>query len=285
MFCQYCGKQLSNGARFCNYCGKPVNNAGDQTQQTSAAPAKKGKAGGVIAFFLVIAVFYFGMIFYTEWSKEKRNDESKQQESSVDTFDSDFEQGFKEALSTDSLVDDAMESCYRGAVYEDGYLRYGLAKLHMPGYTLLPGEDETHDWLLSPDGNHVFMAYKQLEIIDVSFDASDEAGILESYTTDYSDAVIEDFRKYEINSYPVIRYIVRYTAEGVNQYQGEVIVFPTETTDETIRMVLGADSAAGYGTEEINKVFDTLQVSAEFMVSAEEVAGVDVTGMNRITVK
>ena len=64
-----------------------------------------------------------------------------------------------------------------------------------------------------------------------------------------------------------------------------MIVFPTETTDETIRMVLGADSAAGYGTEEINKVFDTLEISAEFMVSAEEVAGVDVTGMNRITVK
>ena len=284
MFCTHCGKEIANDARFCNYCGKSVNNAGAQTTQQSAAPAKKKL--NAFWFFLAILVFV-GITFYTDYSKKREAEKEKASESVTTSISASEqnEQNENEVVFGGSAVEEAMMSCYRGAVYENGYLRYGLTKLYMPNYTLLPGEGEEGDYLLSPDGAHLFLARKNLEIMNVSFDASDEAGMLSSYQASYSDAVMVDFQKYEINNYPVIRYIVRYTIEGTNQYHGELIVFPSETTDETIRLTMLVDTATGYGTEEINKVLDSLQVSAEYRVSQDEVADYSVTGQNRITVK
>lgn len=283
MFCVHCGKELANDARFCNHCGKPVNNAGAGTTQQPAAPAKEQK-NYVIWIVLGLLLIGSATILYADRSKEREMKEW------MDTQYSDTSVSVSEETESDdplegSAVEEAMMFCNHGAVYENGYLRYGMTKLYMPNYTLLPGEGEGGDYLLSPDGTHLFLARKHLEIIDVSFDASDEAGMLSSYQTSYSDAVMEDFQKYEINGYPVIRYIVRYTIEGTNQYHGELIVFPSETTDETIRLTMLVDTATGYGTEEINKVLDTLQVSAEYRVSQDEVADYGVTGQNRIIVK
>lgn len=89
-------------------------------------------------------------------------------------------------------------------------------------------EGDEGDWLMSDDGGCLLAAYKQLEIIDISYDASTEENLLNSYRQSYSDASMIDFQKYYVNGFPVIRYIVAYTADGLYQYQGELIVFPSD---------------------------------------------------------
>lgn len=152
----------------------------------------------------------------------------------------------------------------------------------MPGYSLLPGEGNERDWLMSSDATCLLAAYKQLEIIDISYNASTEEGLLTSYTQSYSDASMIDFQKYYVNGFPVTRYIVGYMADGVRQYQGELTVFPSETADETIRLSMFVDVATGYGNDEINRGFDTLEVSPDLKLKAEDT---QMMGLNRISVK
>ncbi len=295
MYCSQCGKQIPDQSKFCSYCGaqvygvRPAANPVQQRpaaanpvqqqrpvapnpvqQQPAAAPKKQGGWGSRILTILVAAIVFTGAKYITENVLFEKNNDSA------------FEQGFKEALTADSDVSDAMDSCARGAIYKDGYVRYGLSRLYMPGYSLISGEGDTRDWLMSPDEALLFCAYKQLEIMEVSYDASNEEGMLNSYKSSYSDATIIDYQKYHVNDFPVIRYIVAYTADGEYQYQGEMIVFPSETTDETIRLALFADPASGCGQDEINQVFDTLQVSTDYKVTEVDT---NVIGFNRITVK
>lgn len=190
-----------------------------------------------------------------------------------------FQKGFEEAVSQDPAVRDALGSCFYGALYQNGNLTYGMTRLYMPGYSLLPGEGDSTDWLMTPDGTSIFCAYKNMEM-SVSYDASDEAGMLSSYKQSYSDASMVSFQKYYAGQFPVIRYIVRYTSEGIDQYQGELIVFPAETANDTIRLSMFTLAEAGY--DEINRVFDTLSVSTDFALKS---ADTGVMGLNRITVK
>lgn len=293
MFCQYCGKQIADDARFCNYCGKQVKTVGSGTAssqtatQQKAAPAKSGGFGKTLMTIVLCAAVFLAVKYIAENVAEKKANEAANSNpeptiSLNSNSGSSFEQGLQDIEMPNAEIQDAMDSCARGAIYEEGFLRYGLTKLYMPGYTLLPGEGDDRDWLVSPTGGSVVAAYHQPEIVDVSFDASDGEGMLNSYLANYSDAAMMDFQKYEVNGYPVIRYIVRYTADDVTQYHGELIVFPCETTDETIRLAVFEDVASGYGMEEINAVFNTLAVSHEFRVSGDETT---VMGANRITVK
>ncbi len=202
--------------------------------------------------------------------------------SSTQNRDSGFEQGFKEALTEDPNIKSAMDSCFYGALYQNGSFRYGMTRLNAPGYSLLAGEGDKRDWLMSNDGCCLLAAYKQLEILDISYDASTEENLLNSYKQSYSDASMIDFQKYYVNGFPVIQSIVGYTADGLYQYQGELIVFPSETADETIRLVMFVDVASGYGSDAIHQVFDTLEVSPDLKIKAEDT---NVMGLNRITVK
>lgn len=190
-----------------------------------------------------------------------------------------FQKGFEAAVSLDPAVSDALDSCFFGALYQNGNLTYGMTRLYMPDYSLLPGEGDSTDWLMSPDGMSIFCAYMAMEM-NVSYAASDEAGMLASYRQSYSDASMVSFQKYYAGQFPVIRYIVRYTSEGLDQYQGELIVFPTETPNNTIRLSMFSLAEAGY--DEINRVFDTLSVSTDFALKS---ADTGVMGINRITVK
>lgn len=280
MFCSNCGKEISNQAKFCNHCGTPVNNGPVQT-----APAKKkGKAGSTILSLVLVAAVFFGARtmtakFVSDQNKDSSKDSGKIE---INNYDSNFEKGFKEALAEDPDIKDAMDSCFFGALYQNGELRYGMTKLAVPGYSLLEGEGDESDWLMSPDGCCLIAAYRQLEIPNVSYEASTEEGLLTSYQRSYSDASMLYFDKYEVNGFPVIHYIVAYTADGVAQYQGELIVFPGETADKTIRLTMFVDVASGYGVEDIQQVFETLEVSTDLRVKSEETG---TAGLNNITVK
>lgn len=55
MYCQYCGREIPDGAAFCGYCGRPTGNSA----AAPAAPAKKkkSKAGkAVLAAVIMLAL-------------------------------------------------------------------------------------------------------------------------------------------------------------------------------------------------------------------------------------
>ena len=176
----------------------------------------------------------------------------------------------------------AMSSCMYGGLYQNGTLQYGMTKLTAPGYSLLPGEGDERDWLISENSTCLLAAYKQNEIMGVSYNASTEATLLESFRNTYGSAEMIDYRKTEVNGFPVIRYIVAYTVSDVYWYEGGLIVFPSETTKETIRLCMLADIASGGSDSDINRVLDSLQVSTSFKLTYEDT---QTMGLNRITVK
>lgn len=78
MFCNKCGKEISDQAKFCNYCGTKVADAQGQPQPQSqpqpkpapeAKPApepKKGKAGKRILSIVVAVIVYFAARYIAE---------------------------------------------------------------------------------------------------------------------------------------------------------------------------------------------------------------------------
>ena len=200
MFCSKCGKEISDQAKFCNFCGAQMNNTQPvqpiQSQQT-AASKKKGKAGKTILTIIIAATVFFGVrqITYNTMTGGGKTDSSTTNSTGVIEV---------AGVSQPSLTD----ACFYGALYQNGELTYGMTKLSMPGYTLIPGEGDERDYLMSADGNCLFTANKQLEIMNASFDATTEEGMMASFSN-YSDATMIEFEKLYINDYPVIRYIVR----------------------------------------------------------------------------
>lgn len=298
MYCSKCGKQIADQSRFCSYCGAQVY--GPQTTETRAQPrethvqqpAPAKKSNGLLRWVVTVAISAFvfvgvknmteGILDQKATNERLEQKKANQQSTQLFDHDSNFEEGFKEALTADPDVTDAMDSCFNGALYQDGYVRYGMTRLHIPGFSLLPGEGDERDWLISPDNALLFAAYRQLEIPEVSFDNSNEEGMLKSYEQAYSDVSMIDYQKYYLQGFPVIEYTVCYSADGVYQYQGELIIFPREATDKTIRLTMFLDVASGLSISEINQVFDTLQISTDYQVTASEA---DIVGLNRITAK
>ena len=275
MFCQNCGREISDQAKFCNYCGAPVSAARQQTaskahEVTPEKPKKKGKAGSTIVTILVALVVYFGVRAITENVLTNKNKPVSTPQQS---------QGIIEVTGD---VSTAMSSCMYGGLYQNGTLQYGMTKLTAPGYSLLPGEGDERDWLISENSTCRLAAYKQNEIMGVSYNASTEATLLESFRNTYGSAEMIDYRKTEVNGFPVIRYIVAYTDSDVYLYEGGLIVFPSETTKETIRLCMFADIASGGSDNDINPVLDSLQVSSSFKLTYDDT---QTMGLNRITVK
>ena len=321
MFCQNCGREISDQAKFCNYCGAPVNAARQQTaskanEVTPEKPKKKGKAGSTIVTIIVALVVYFGVRAITEnvlTNKNKPASNPQQSQGIIEvTGDVSVEnkpasnpqqsQGIIEVTGDVSVenkpasnpqqsqgiievtgdVSAAMSSCMYGGLYQNGTLQYGMTKLTAPGYSLLPGEGDERDWLISENSTCLLAAYKQNEIMGVSYNASTEATLLESFRNTYGSAEMIDYRKTEVNGFPVIRYIVAYTDSDVYLYEGGLIVFPSETTKETIRLCMFADIASGGSDSDINRVLDSLQVSSSFKLTYDDT---QTMGLNRITVK
>ena len=298
MFCQNCGREISDQAKFCNYCGAPVNAARQQTaskahEVTPEKPKKKGKAGSTIVTILVALVVYFGVRAITENVLTNKNKpvSTPQQSQGIIEVTGDVStknkpvstpQQSQGIIEVTGDVSAAMSSCMYGGLYQNGTLQYGMTKLTVPGYSLLPGEGDERDWLISENSTCLLAAYKQNEIMGVSYNASTEATLLESFRNTYGSAEMIDYRKTEVNGFPVIRYIVAYTDSDVYLYEGGLIVFPSETTKETIRLCMFADIASGGSDNDINPVLDSLQVSSSFKLTYDDT---QTMGLNRITVK
>ena len=276
MYCRNCGKEISDQAKFCNYCGNPINGAQSQIQPKPAPAKKKGKGKKFLTFILAAIVFfcvYFYLMEYVIYAPKEP--------SSIYTGEQ-------------ALVDAMMSNyCDRGALYQDDTLTYSLTKVHLPDYELLSGEGDAPDLLFSSDGNSVFSVDRVMNA-GVSFEKSDAEGILESIgkgngselimnsstgQNSYTNVSMVDFRKYEICGHPAIRYIVKFTYNGVEQYSGELIIFEDETTNYTVRLMM--DSRAEIGHSEIDRAFDSLQFSPDFALGSEYPQ----IGCNKITVK
>ena len=272
MYCSKCGKEISDQAKFCNYCGTQMNDSQPERPQQTAAPKqptapkakKKGKTRKVILGILIAVVVFFAGVYIYENVLY-----GDVEPSSIYTG----EQALVDAFMTNY--------CDKGALYQDGYLTYSLARVHLPGYELVQGEGDEDDFLKSADGNSVFSADRALEG-GTSFKASDADGILESINLLTGDASMVDFRKYEICGHPAIRYIVKYTQEDKDLYGGELIIFESKAESlnaYTVRLMMTSQAEIGQG--EIDRVFDSLQFSPDFALG-EEYPNI---GKNKITVK
>ena len=270
MYCKNCGKEISDQAKFCNHCGAPAAQPQPrpvQPTQQQAAPKKKKKkkkssVGASILTILVALVVYFVVRGATTYLLSPKSAPSS---SNVPTI----------AVNNNTSL---TSSCIYGALYENDYLTYGLARLRIPGYTLLDGAENESDYLLSPSGTTQFNATKMLEG-GVSFAATSEASILRSYSS-FSNVSMVSFQKTNVGGYPVVRYILRCTANGMDLYVGELIIMPGETASETVRLIVQTLAENGFG--EIDQIFNSLDISASYQLGYADTNAID---LNNITVK
>ncbi|MBR3928595.1 MAG: zinc ribbon domain-containing protein [Clostridia bacterium] len=278
MFCNNCGKQISDRAKFCNFCGAKVEAAAPAAsaqpkpvmepipEKHTAPQKKKGKFGRSLLSIIVAVAVYFGVRYAVEHNL-------------LSGKDSKPKSGFEMAVSMDSDMLDALNSCIRGAVYENGYLRYGFARLHMPDYKLLSDEEDQIDFLLHTKNSAQLCINKVIEF-NTSIDANDEEKTLKSLQKELPDAKMVSYSEYKVGGLPVIRYIVRHTINDTEWYTAQLIVLTSEPASYSIRFQLMVKAKDGY--DEINKVFDTLSISADYRVMPEDSTNM---GIRRITAK
>jgi len=274
MFCQKCGKEISAQAKFCNHYGNPVTNEQvnvnpqpQPAQQAPSKPQKKKSAGKRIFAVLLVAVVFFGARFITE------SFVSSQQKS-----ESTFEQGFNAGVGGTA---DVAGSCTYGALYQNGYLTYGSSRIYMPNFHLISGGGDGADLLASADEKMLVNAYRQLEV-NLSYDASTGDGLLKSYESnpDWSNVSMVDFSKKTVGGFPVISYIIKATSDGMDMLVSEIIIFPSKTPSQTVR--LGIQCLTEVGPNAIQNIINTLEISSDYTLTS---ADTGVMGLNRITVK
>lgn len=88
------------------------------------------------------------------------------------------------------------------------------------------------------------------------------------------------YEKYYVDGFPVIRCYVY--DESYHLFIGTLIVYPHKTSKVAVGFSMIADAAEGYDYTDIYEVFDTLQVSPEYMVTGTNVGDF---GTKRITVR
>lgn len=276
MFCNNCGKEIVDGAKFCNYCGaqtntqprmaQPVQPAQSAQPAQQQAPAEEKKGGKRFLSILIAVVVFFAVRYATE----------------------NIISGKKSATNTSSGSTGVIEinkpnplsTCYYGALYQDGYLTYGSARVALNGFKLIPGGEGEGDWLMSADETVLLGVNKTLEA-SVSYDASDADGILKSYSgSSFTNVQMVDFRKYEQNGYPVIRYIISCNEDGLDQYIGELIILPGKTASEAMRISMY--TLAENGSAPIDQVFDSLSISSAYNLKSGDTTEM---GVEQITVK
>lgn len=266
MFCNKCGKEISAQAKFCNHCGNPINAA----QPADSAPAgrpvqKKGKAGRILLSAAVAVAVYFGAKTLTQSALTPKNSAAPQSSAST--------------ISTGTSGNKSLTApCFYGGLYENGYFTYGAARVYAPGYSLLDGGGG-QDYLCTADRSTLLYAGRRLEV-GIAYDSSDAQGILDSYGSSMTNCKMVDFRKYEVGGYPVIRYIMSCTVDGMDEYIGEMIVCPDKNPGETLRLCMETLADNGYG--ELDRVFDTLDISASYVLNAGDTQSM---GLNQITAK
>ncbi len=277
MYCNKCGKEIPDQTQFCNFCGAKQNVGQPQQSKTSAPAQKKTGLGATILLIAAVAVVIIAVrgCFF---------DKSSSHTASTNTSANTTGQSSSviDSSRTDAAAIDLTSSCAYGALYENDYLIYGAARLYLPSYeTLLPGEGNEVDNLMYWDQSRIFNANMQSEIGGVSYSGTTEEGILSSVQGLFADASVVKFEKTRVNGFQVIRYIVACTnANGVEQYLGEMILFPEDPAYETLRFGMVTTKDEGYSC--INQTFDTLEISSDFILTYEDT---QTMGIGRITVK
>jgi hypothetical protein len=298
MFCNYCGKELADGAKFCNYCGaqtaapqaqpasqpapqpvfEPLSQVPAQPEQTAQQPQEKKKGNWLVTAIVALVVFFVVRSCTTNALTGNSGSSGSSYGSSYTT--SSNQPGQSNGLINLSSKPSPVSGCLYGALYRNGTLTYGSARLRLSGYHLLDGENGGTDFLMSSDESVLLTVNKSVEV-NVSYDASDESGMLASFSgSSFSNVKMVSFKKYTVDGYPVIRYIVRCTESGVDQYIGELIVFPAKTANELMRINMYALAEAG--TAPIDRVFDTLSISPDYALGTGETEDF---GINQITAK
>lgn len=299
MFCSKCGREVSDQAKFCNYCGAPMGNAQPQPVQKPApaqpamqpaqqvqpsqpapVPKKESKAGKRILSIVVAVVVYFVVRGVTEnvLMGQQRSRTVKPTANPI-TSTVNINSGSKSDSDFKGILFNPTIGCTYGALYQNGYLTYGAARVYIPGYSLLKGEGDSRDWLASPKTDSLVYAEKRVEGGKVSYASCDADDMLAAYSQ-YPGASMVHFNKAKVNGYPVIRYVVSCTVDGEAQYMGEAIVFPGENTNETLRIAMVNLKEAGYSS--ITQMLDTLDISSMYTLDADDT---NTIGLNRITVK
>lgn len=278
MYCNQCGKMIPDDAKFCNHCGNKVTTVQTQPQpqaayqpapqpashpaprtapqpapaprpapqptpQPTSKPVKKAKKKGFFSRLLSI-IITVAIVFAVRYGVEA-------------LFSGDIKLG---GISASKLTEDCMD----GALYENGYLTYGLARLSLPGYVHGEETGDDGEYLISPDGTKIIKISYAFED-DVSYSSSNKQGIQNSYMFDvnYKDVTIEEFSKYKVEGFGVIEYIAKGTMiNGPEVYVGELVIFPKNTTNRTMRFIM--TSLATNEISSISSVFDTLQISEDF---------------------
>lgn len=272
MFCNKCGKEISDQAKFCNYCGTPVTPVTPQPQtaapETKPAPEKKkGSAGKRIMTIVVALVVYFAVRAITENVLTSRNTSSTKSSSSYSS-------------TSYSANGNLTEGCLYGALYQNNDLTYGQARVHAPGYSLLPGDGSTRDYLCTSDRSTLLYTTKKYEV-GISYDATDKDSILNSYqNSGITDMKMVDFRKYEKDGYPVVRYIMSGKVNGTEEYIGELIVLPEKKPTETLRFCM--ETLASNSYKGINEIFDSLDISSSYVLKNADTQNM---GIDRINAK
>lgn len=277
MYCNKCGKEIPDQTQFCNFCGAKQNVGQPQQSKTSAPAQKKTGLGATILLIAAVAVVIIAVrgCFFDKSSSNTASTNTSANTNSQSSSVSD-------SSRTAGAAIDLTSSCAYGALYENDYLIYGAARLYLPSYeTLLPGEGNEADNLMYWDQSRIFNANMQLEIGGVSYSGTTEEGILSSVQSLFADASMVKFEKTRVDGFQVIRYIVACTnVNGVEQYLGEMILFPEDPAYETLRFGMVTAKDEGYSC--INQTFDTLEISSDFILTYEDTGTM---GIGRITVK
>ena len=288
MYCSKCGKELPDQTQFCTHCGARQNvgqpqqvRQPQQPQQTASSGSKTGM-GKTILLIVAIAVVIMvvrGLFF----SKGSSNTVSNN--TSTNTISQSSNSSNSSGLSSGTNAGTAIDltsSCAYGALYENDYLIYGAARLYLPSYeSLIAGEGNEADNLVYWDETRLFNVNMQSEIGGVSYANTTEEGMLTSVQSVFLDASVVKFEKTRVNGFQVVRYIIECTnANGIQQYLGEMILFPEDPAYETVRFGMVVARDEGYSC--INQTFDTLEISSDFILTYEDTGTM---GAGRITVK
>lgn len=274
MFCNNCGKEISNQAKFCNHCGAQVSSAQPQSQpvpqaahQSVPQPAQPQKKKTNPFVTICVAVFVFFLVRGVTMMVMSPKSSSSAHSTTTTTT---------QVSSTGDLT----SSCYNGALYQNGYLTYGLARWSIPGYSVQQFSSNERDYLASPNQSTLFSTTKQYEA-NCSYDATDKNSILNSYRTDkFSNVSMISFSKSIVDGYPTVRYIISCTVNGTNEYIGEMIIMPSKTPSESLRLC--GETLASNGYAHIDRVFDTLDISSAYKLSNTDTG---VFGLDRIVEK
>ena len=271
MYCENCGKEISDQAKFCKHCGAsvttsqpatPVQPQPIQPQPAPQAPTPKKKSGKAVIVIVIILIILAAIGYFSEAYLSGELD---------DTFIGDI----FDKKSDVSLT----ESCTYGAVYQNGYITYGLARVFVHDCILQPGSGTTPDRLLKSNGTTIITVNNPTELTGtLSYDAITEQDIKDAYNhSAITNVEIVEFEKYTEEGYPVLMYVIGCTINGVDQYVGELVIFPEKEASDTLRISI--QTAQSNSTSPITAVYDTLVISPDFALTMDDTNSADCTSI------